>query len=215
MLERYADLLLDWNRKVNLTGARSRRDLAAHLDDALSWLRVPWTGVQTVIDIGSGGGLPAVPLALRLPAVRFSLLEADRRKVAFLQHVAGTLALANVEVIQGRAEMVAHLPQRRERFDRAIARAAARPPILLELAIPFVRPGGDLVAAVGAIDLEPLAAVCHRLGGGDPSLLAVERRGRFLLLVPKRGTTPAAYPRAPGRAQRFPLGGQASRPARR
>jgi len=94
----YASLLLDWNRRVNLTGARSMAQLDRHLADARGLLVLEWSGVQSVIDIGSGGGLPAIPLALHFPEIRFTLVEAGRQKAAFLRHAAGTLDLANVTV---------------------------------------------------------------------------------------------------------------------
>src|SRR5258708_40130002 len=85
--------------------------------DAL--LAVPWTGIGTVIDIGSGGGLPAVPLALALPQLHFTLLEANTRKCAFLEHVIATLKLPNVAVAPGRAAEPGQQPALREPCDRA------------------------------------------------------------------------------------------------
>jgi len=203
-LQRYARLLLDWNQRVNLTGARSMPELDRHLADAENLLTLDWSGVQSVVDIGSGGGLPAIPLALRLARVRFTLVEADKRKAAFLQHVAGTLGLLNVTVAVNRAEVLAHQPAYRERFDRATARAAARPAVLLELALPFIRVGGLLIDEVGTVDLLALAAPSRVLGGGAPSLHPVT--GGSILLVAKEAPTPAEYPRRPGIPQRRPLG---------
>lgn len=202
-LQRYARLLLDWNRRVNLTGAGSMAELDRHLADAENLLNLDWSGVESVIDIGSGGGLPAIPLALRLQRVLFTLVEADRRKAAFLQHVAGTLGLPNVAVAADRAELLAHDPAYRERFDRATARAAAPPAVLLELALPFIRVGGLLIDEVSTIDLRALAAPARILGGGAPSLHPVT--GGSILLVAKEAPTPAEYPRRPGIPQRRPL----------
>lgn len=202
-VQRYAGLLLDWNRRDNLTGARTMAQLDAHLADAERLLSLDWSGVATVVDIGSGGGLPAIPLAIHLPRIRFTLVEADRRKAAFLHHVAGTLALANVAVAVGRAELLGHDPAFRERFDRATARAAAGPAALLELALPFLRVGGVLLDQVSAVDLEALRGPARTLGGGEPSLQVVT--GRSILLVPKEAPTPAQYPRRPGIPKRRPL----------
>ncbi len=201
--ERFAELLLEWNRTVNLTGARTAEEVRRHVQDAERLLDLDWAGVTRVIDIGSGGGLPAVPLAIQLPDTHFALLEASSRKGAFLQHTAGSLGLRNVEVLIGRAELYGHLPAFRETFDRAISRAAARPPVLLELALPFVKTGGDLIAEVGEIDAATLELPSRLLGGGPPRLQTV--RGGKVLVVPKLGSTPATYPRRPGIPNRRPL----------
>lgn len=204
-MQRYADLLLEWNRTVNLTGARTLPEIEAQIADADVLVKVDWEAVQTVIDIGSGGGLPAIPLALALPAVRFSLLEANARKCAFLEHAAGTLELANVRVLPGRAEELAHRPELREQFDRAISRAAARPGVLLELALPFVKPGGELIAQVTSADPHLLRPAAARLGGGQPRLEHPARAGGGLLLVPKSDPTPEEFPRRVGVPGRKPL----------
>jgi 16S rRNA (guanine527-N7)-methyltransferase len=204
-LQRYADLLLEWNRSVNLTGARTAEEVAAQIADARRLQAMVWDGIKGVIDIGSGGGLPAIPLAIGLPTIEFTLLEANQRKCAFLEHVAGSLGLDNVTVAAGRAEDLGHNPTLREGFDRAISRAAARPAVLLELALPFVRTGGDLIAEVGPIDPRSLDEAARILGGGPPRLEHVPPDGGMLLTVAKIGPTPARYPRRPGVPNRRPL----------
>lgn len=204
-VQRYAQLLLDWNRTTNLTGARSLEQVEALIADANTLLAVSWEGVRRVVDIGSGGGLPAIPLALKLPAVQFSLLEANTRKCAFLEHVAATLELANVSVLPGRAEELAHQPELREQFDRAISRAAAPPPVLLELALAFVKPGGELIAEVSTVDPQLLESAARILGGGTPRLEQPLAAGSRLLVVAKIGPTPASYPRRIGLPSRRPL----------
>jgi 16S rRNA (guanine527-N7)-methyltransferase len=204
-VQQYGELLLEWNRSINLTGARTLDQVEALIADAGVLAGASWTGITRVIDIGSGGGLPAVPLAIVMPQVQFTLLEANSRKCAFLEHVAGTLELANVVVAPGRAEDLGHLPALREQFDRAISRAAAPPAVLLELALPFVRPGGDLVAQVSPVDPQLLEPAARLLGGGSPRL---ERPGDgtgTLLVVPKLGPTPAGFPRRTGLPNRKPL----------
>lgn len=203
-VQQYAQLLLEWNRSINLTGARTLEQVEALIDDAGALVAASWTGITRVIDIGSGGGLPAIPLAVAMPLVQFTLLEANVRKCAFLEHVAGTLGLSNVVVASGRAEDLGHRPALREQFDRAISRAAARPEVLLELALPFVRTGGDLVAQVSAIDPHLLEPAAGLLGGGIPR---VERAagGHELLVVPKVAPTPPRFPRRTGLPGRRPL----------
>ena len=174
------------------------------IDDAGVLVEASWKNITRVIDIGSGGGLPAIPLAVAMPEVQFTLLEANARKCAFLEHVAGTLALTNVAVASGRAEELGHEPALREQFDRAISRAAARPEVLLELALPFVRTGGDLVAQVSSLDPLILEPAARLLGGGTPRL-EHPAGGHALMVVPKLAPTPARYPRRTGLPGRKPL----------
>jgi 16S rRNA (guanine527-N7)-methyltransferase len=204
-IQRYAQLLLDWNRSVNLTGARTMEEILAQIAAGDALLAMPWAGIERVIDIGSGGGLPAVPLALAMPAVHFTLLEANTRKCAFLEHLTATLKLTNVAVAAGRAEELGQRPALREQFDRAISRAAAPPAVLLELALPFVRPGGDLVAQVSPVDPQLLEPAARLLGGGSPRLERPGDAASTLLVVPKLGPTPAGYPRRTGLPNRKPL----------
>jgi 16S rRNA (guanine527-N7)-methyltransferase len=204
-VQQYAQLLLEWNRSINLTGARTLEQVEALIADAGVLAGASWTGIARVIDIGSGGGLPAVPLAIAMPQVKFTLLEANARKCAFLEHVAGALELRNVVVALGRAEDFGHLPALREQFDRAISRAAARPEVLLELALPFVRTGGDLVAQVSPLDPVVLEPASRLLGGGTPRLERADARGRALMVVPKLASTPARFPRRTGLPGRKPL----------
>jgi 16S rRNA (guanine527-N7)-methyltransferase len=204
-LRQYAELLLDWNRTVNLTGARTVPEIEAQIADADVLMGVDWAAAETVIDVGSGGGLPAIPLALALPAVSFALLEANARKCAFLEHAAGTLGLANVRVLPGRAEELGHRDELRERFDRAISRAAAPPGVLLELALPFVKPGGELIAQVTSADPHHLRAAAARLGAGEPRLEHPGSAKGELLVVPKIAETPVEFPRRVGVPGRKPL----------
>jgi 16S rRNA (guanine527-N7)-methyltransferase len=204
-LRRYAELLLDWNRSVNLTGARTLEEVERQIGDSEVLLAISWAERHRVIDIGSGGGLPAIPLALALPEISFVLLEANVRKTAFLEHVAGTLRLGNVQIRPGRAEELGHQDDLREQFDRAISRAAAPPPVLLELALPFVKPSGEVVAQVSNVEAHLLERVSAVLGGGTPRLESPIPGAGQLLVVPKVAPTPAGYPRRVGVPSRKPL----------
>ena len=203
-IQQYAQLLLEWNASINLTGARTPEQVEALIADAAVLVEASWIGITSVIDIGSGGGLPAIPLAVAMPQVEFTLLEANDRKCAFLEHVAAALNLTNVVVAAGRAEELGHRPTLREQFDRAISRAAARPEVLLELALPFVRTGGDLVAQVSPLDPLVLEPAARLLGGGTPRL-EHPAGGHALLVVPKLAPTPTRFPRRTGVPGRKPL----------
>jgi 16S rRNA (guanine527-N7)-methyltransferase len=143
-LAAFIELLLHWNRVHNLTGVRDRDELLdRHVVESLALEKL--IDGEAVADIGSGGGLPGIPLAIVLPKVRFTLIESRRKRASFLRHAAATLALANVEVAHSRAEAI---PPRQ--FSTVLARAVAPPGELLEIASPLVAPGGRLVLLTGA-----------------------------------------------------------------
>lgn len=145
-----------------------------------------------IVDVGSGGGSPGIPIAAALPEREVMLLEAERRKCDFLER----WAPPNARVLWGRAE-----EQAIEAFGVALAKALAAPPVALELCLPLVREGGAVVLWVGpSADLEALARVSEQVGGGAPE----DRKG--LVVVPKIRPTPAGFPRRTGMAKKRPLG---------
>jgi 16S rRNA (guanine527-N7)-methyltransferase len=171
--------------------ATARRVL---LDDALRALPLLTEREGRVIDVGSGGGSPGIPLAASMPDRAFTLLEAERRKCAFLERFAAELS--NVEVIWGRAE---ELPV--DGYGVALAKALAKPPVATELCLPLVTPGGAAVLWVGPdADLDRVRRVAEQLGGA----LESDRDG--LVVVRKLTATPAGFPRRPGMAKKRPLG---------
>lgn len=192
------DLLERWLEDVLATPGLTAIDapeLARRVlvDDALRAVPLVATIEGPVVDVGSGGGSPGVPLAVALPARRFTLLEAERRKAAFLAAFAEQLA--NVEVVWGRAET-----QPPESWGVALAKALAKPPVAAELTLPLVRPGGAAVLWVGeTADRAHVARVAEALGGR----LEDDRDG--LLLLRKVGPTPPGFPRRPGIAKKRPL----------
>jgi 16S rRNA (guanine527-N7)-methyltransferase len=146
-----------------------------------------------IVDVGSGGGAPGIPLAASLPEREVTLLEAERRKAEFLRR--WKEALPNLEVIWGRAE-----EQPTDRYGVAVAKALAPPPVAAEWALPLVRPGGAVVLWIGpSADEERVARVAEQVGGGTP-----ENRGG-LLVIPKVAATPEGFPRRPGMARKRPL----------
>jgi 16S rRNA (guanine527-N7)-methyltransferase len=155
-----------------------------------------------VVDVGSGGGSPGLPLAVARPDLHFVLLEATRKKCAFLeQHAA---AFRNVEVVCARAEEHA-AGEGRERYGTALARALGPPPVALEWCLPLVAVGGLCLLYAGQIE-DDLGPVAEQLGGGRPELAPVagtERRS--LVLVRKVAPTPPRFPRRPGVARKRPL----------
>ncbi|MHB8589043.1 MAG: 16S rRNA (guanine(527)-N(7))-methyltransferase RsmG [Candidatus Dormibacteraceae bacterium] len=162
-----------------------------------------------VVDVGSGGGLPGLPLKIARPALSVTLVEADQAKAAFLVRACAALGLHDVEVLARRAEDVGRDPLYRESFDVAVARAVAPMPVLAELCLPLVRVGGRLLAqktenedvdgAGRAIDL--VGGVLNRVAGAP----SAARRSGTVVIVEKVRSTPHAYPRRPGVPARKPL----------
>jgi 16S rRNA (guanine527-N7)-methyltransferase len=183
--------------------AVSDRDEArrVHVEDALAAADVLEAG--PVVDVGSGGGSPGIPIAVARPDLRVDLLEAQRRKCAFLEAVAAELP--NAAVVCVRAEDHGR-GEGRDAYGTAVAQALAPPPVALEWCLPLVRPGGKAILLAGEVDLEAAATAARQVGGGPPELAALpgsERRS--LLVVPKVEPTPDRFPRRPGVARKRPL----------
>jgi 16S rRNA (guanine527-N7)-methyltransferase len=172
--------------------------LVEHLGDA-----------RKVVDVGSGGGLPGIPLKIVRPEIELTLVEADQDKAAFLVHACAQLGLTGVEVVARRAEEAGHDPRLREAFDVAVARALAPMPVLAELCLGLVRVGGRLLAQkTEDEDLAPAAHAIEVMGGTVAAVHAAPsaaRRGGTVVVVDKVRPTPRAYPRRPGIPNRKPL----------
>jgi len=153
----HLDLLDDWNTRMNLTAIRDRpSQLTKHLLDSLTVL--PYLQGGRIADVGSGAGFPGIPLAIVAPGRHFSLIESTGKKCRFLEHVRDALGLANVEVVQSRAE--SYKPE--VRFDTVLARAVGPVADLVKVAGPLVVGGGRLLAMKGRYPTDELAA---RLSG--------------------------------------------------
>ncbi len=192
-------------------GLVARPDRAL-LEDSLVLLDFLPSGPLRVIDVGSGGGLPGLPLKIARAELRLTLLEANRRKAAFLVQAAASLGLRDVEVVARRAEEAGRDPRHREAYDFALARALAPMPVLAELCLPFVAVGGRLLAmkADSIAEAEAARSVIERLGGELIAVSAAASTARTLgqvVVVEKVRPTPLEYPRRPGVPGRRPLAG--------
>ncbi len=180
----------------------------ALVDDCLVLLE-HLDGARTLIDVGSGGGLPGLPLKIARPELAVTLVEADGRKAAFLVRSCAELGLHDVRVVNRRAEEAAHDPELREAFDVAVARALAPMPVLAELCLPFVRVGGRLLAQKTAgEDVAAAARAIALLGGGAAAVheaRSAARSSGTVVIVEKLRPTPEAYPRRSGLPSRKPL----------
>jgi 16S rRNA (guanine527-N7)-methyltransferase len=171
---------------------------------------------RTVVDVGSGGGLPGLPLKLERPDLEMTLIEANHRKAAFLVHAAAQLGLGDVHVVAVRAEIAGHDPRFREQFDAAVVRAVGQLAVIAELCLPLVHVGGRLLAQKTAADDEVRAAAAAiELMGGEleqlaPARSAARAHGQ-VVVIRKARPTPPEYPRRPGIPERKPILGKTTR----
>jgi len=207
--------LTSWNRRINLTAITGYEEVQIkHFLDSLTVTLAlkPDAKSFRLIDVGSGAGLPGIPLKIIMPDIRLTLLEATAKKAAFLDHISQKLGLEGVEVVVGRAEDIAHRKQYREQFDIVLSRAVASLASLVELTLPFCTIGGSFIAQKkGEIDPE-LSQATRAIGllGGklrEPKRieLAEFTDERWLIVIDKITPTPEPYPRRAGIPQKRPL----------
>ena len=213
-LARYHALLTEWNARIDLTAVLDPEEMVDrhYLDSAapLALGLIP-QGAR-VIDVGTGAGLPGIPLCILRPDLRVTLLDAQRKRVTFLQAAIEALDLP-AQAVHMRAEDAARDEAHREAYDVAVSRAVAATPTLLELTLPFVRVGGRAIAWKGPglqAELEQARRAAHLLGGALEGVLDAPVPGRdwqhVLLLCGKRQKTARQYPRRAGLPGKNPLG---------
>jgi 16S rRNA (guanine527-N7)-methyltransferase len=198
----YGARLLEANAQMNLTGAKSVEALVPHLLDSLTVAPYVETGL---VDIGSGGGLPAIPLAIAT-GVPVTMIETTRKKARFLEEILAALGLAG-EVIPERAEIAAHDPALRERFGAGTARAVSTASTVAELLLPFLTVGGVAILQRGLLDQREREAVTDAapmLGGQLESEVSLEG-DRRIILIRKTAPTGARFPRRTGIPEKRPL----------
>lgn len=212
---RQCELLAAHSPRAGLTAISDPAEVAIkHVLDSLAGLLVrDILRDERVADVGPGGGFPGLVLAAARPQARYALVEANRRRAAFLAQAARELGLPQVMVVAARAEEVGQDPRHRERYHLVVSRAVAPLPVLLELCLPLVRLGGQALAYKGPeaeAELARSAAALAALGGrvAEVRPLALPRGmgERRLVLVAKERPTPARYPRRPGMPAKRPIG---------
>ena len=210
-LIRYADLLVEKNKVMNLTAITEPADIARlHFLDSAALLTIADFKEKTVADVGTGAGFPGVPLRIIEPSMHLTLLDALNKRVEFLKEVCGDLGLADVECVHARAEEFA--ADRREIFDLVTSRAVAALPLLCELCLPLVNVGGSFISMksvdAGA-ELDSARRAIEVLGGTvdrvvDYDIPGTEIRHRAIV-IKKARETPKKYPRALAKIKKDPL----------
>ncbi len=206
--EKYYDLLVYYNSKFNITAITEREEvIKKHFVD--SCLGVDKLIGKSLIDVGSGGGFPAIPVKILKEDLSLTLLEATGKKCEFLKTVANELNLTDVTVINDRAETLAKNPLYREKFDICSARAVARLNTLSEYCMPFIKVGGTFVSYKGDAEEEIKEAenAIKILGGKikDCYFYTLDGAKRALITVEKIKSTPQKYPRGNGKERKSPL----------
>ncbi|MCB0111899.1 MAG: 16S rRNA (guanine(527)-N(7))-methyltransferase RsmG [Caldilineaceae bacterium] len=219
---RYYQELLTWNEKFNLTGITELEEVQTkHFLDSLVSLpliaeelgeSMPPTRALHCIDVGTGAGLPGIPLKLVAPALHWTLLDGTGKKIAFLQHMVDELALTNVEVVQGRAEEIGRNNRYRANYDLVTARAVAPLVTLVEYLLPLVKLDGFALIYKGAGSpqefMEARKAI-QTLGGETvrmvPAQVPFLEEQRFIIVIKKVRPTPNLYPRGQGLARKKPI----------
>lgn len=214
-LDRYLALVLDENRTTNLTAVREAdaawRRLIIDSLTVLPGLDELEPGSR-VIDVGSGAGLPGMPVAIARPSLKVTLLESTGKKADFIRRAIDTLGLTNATVLQDRAETIGQSPEHREQYDACINRAVGPMNVLLEFALPLVSVGGRVLAMKGPKVEEELGEAgdaLSLLGAGELAVIEAypESFGNDLVIVSiiKEVATPDEYPRLPGVPKKQPL----------
>lgn len=217
----YAGLLSGYDR-ANIIGTRDfGRVLNEHILDSMSCLLFePLRNAERVADVGSGGGLPGIPLAVALPAAEVHLFEATGKKTDFLSYAASELGLRNVRVHNLRVEEAARHENHRGQYDLCTVRAVARLSVVAEYCLPLTRVGGRVVAMKAreeAAEMDEGRKAAEVLGGRVhkeirvPLLQELEQTERRLIVLQKVGETPEAYPRKTGMPAKKPLGARRGR----
>ncbi|MBS4207165.1 16S rRNA (guanine(527)-N(7))-methyltransferase RsmG [Bacillus sp. FJAT-50079] len=212
--ERYFELLVEWNEKMNLTAITEKSEVyLKHFFDSVSAaFYYDFHQPLTLCDVGAGAGFPSLPLKICFPELDVTIVDSLQKRIGFLEHVAKELQLEKTHFYHDRAETFAQKQDFREQYDIVTARAVARMSVLSELCLPLVKEGGQFIAMKAANAEEELKVAkraIHQLGGELSTIhsftLPIEESERNIIIVNKVKKTPKKYPRKPGTPNKMPL----------
>ena len=214
-LEKYMEGILSWNEKVNLTNITDPAEFRIkHNADSLMCVNFPeFQSAKNIIDVGTGGGFPGIPLAVYAPDKHFTLLDSLNKRLRIIDELAGGLDITNITLVHGRAEDVARNREHREKYDLCVSRAVSNLATLSEYCLPFIKVGGYLLAYKGPgadQEVKDAEKALKTLGGSlvDIRETTMEEYGldHRILVIEKVRNTPKAYPRKAGTPLKEPLG---------
>ncbi|MFL2639842.1 MAG: 16S rRNA (guanine(527)-N(7))-methyltransferase RsmG [Dehalococcoidia bacterium] len=211
----YRDAILKWNENINLTGLKTPIDIEKTLFlDSLSIVNTVDIQIETkILDLGSGAGIPGIPVQLLNPKTKITLVESQSKKTKFLTHILDMLGISSSTSVENeRAEILSHREEHREKYDYVLCRGVSSMSVLNELSLPFLKIGGHMVAyKQGDIktELEDSLTSLDLLGGEldriDELNLPKIKAGRKIVLIKKVNTTSPKFSRKPGIPQKHPL----------
>lgn len=212
--DRYYELLVEWNKVMNLTGITDYDEVnAKHFVDSLSIVKaVDMNNVHSLIDVGTGAGFPGIPIKIAFPHIQITLLDSLNKRVKFLNNVIDELNLKDITAIHGRAEDIAKKKEHRAQYEICVSRAVANLATLSEYCIPYVKNNGYFVPyKSGEIDDELIESknAVKILGGTIDNTVKFDLPGtdikRSLVIIHKIKETPKKYPRKAGMPTKEPL----------
>lgn len=210
--DKYAQLLVEWNEKMNLTAITEPDDIVIkHFLDSLLLLKAcPLPAGSPLIDVGTGAGFPSIPVTLMQPDIKLTLMDSLNKRITFLQTVCDALGIPAV-CVHARAEEFGGKPEYREQYDAACARAVAHLRELSEYCLPYVKKGGVFIALKGyeiEQELEEAKYAIKQLGGEVEKVTKFTLPGdnrRAIVIIRKERPTPPKFPRPSGKIKKSPL----------